>query len=124
MRFSLSPEIIAKARFMPGDKVDILFDQDARAGLIKRTSIGGWSLSQTPASQRFSIKLTWREGLPTIANTDGCTDVQVTDEGIIFKFPDGASFDHNARAEPVPVTAEDEPIGTQRRFPSIQVMRL
>lgn len=99
VRFSLSQEIIKKARFMPGDKVDILFDPERNAGLIKRTSSGGWALSQTNSSPRIAIKFTWRPGLPTIANTAGCTEVQVTDEGIMFRFPEGTMFDRNARAE-------------------------
>lgn len=100
VRFSLSAEIMKKARFMPGDKVDVLFDPENNAGLIQRTTSGGWSLSQTSTSPRISIKLTWRPGLPTIASTGCCTDIQVVDEGIMFRFPEATSFGRNARAEP------------------------
>ena len=99
VRFSLSEEIIKKARFMPGDKVDVLFDKENNAGLIRRTTSGGWTLSQTTTSPRISIKFTWCPGLPTIASTGDCTNIQVTDEGITFRFPEGTSFTRNARAE-------------------------
>lgn len=122
VRFSLSKEVIKKARFMPGDKVDVLFDKENSAGLIRRTTSGGWTLSQTTTSPRISIKFTWCPGLPTIASTGDCTDIQVTDEGIMFRFPEGTSFTHNARAEQDATadtaisTAETLPIWQSRKF--------
>lgn len=107
---------------MPGDKVDVLFDKENNAGLIRRVTSGGWTLSKTATSPRISIKFTWCPGLPTIASTGDCTDIQVTDEGIMFRFPEGTSFTHNARAEQDAAadttlsTSETLPIWQPRKF--------
>lgn len=100
MRFSISQQLTKKARFMPGDRVDVLIDREARLVLIKRVSSGGWALSyRTKSNERAMVQISWCEGLPSVKRSTACSDVQVTEDGIIFKLPDSAVFDRNARLD-------------------------
>lgn len=100
MRFSISQNLTKKARFMPGDRVDVLIDREARMALIKRVSSGGWALSyRTKSNERAMVQISWCVGLPSVKQSTACSDVQVTEDGIIFKLPDSAVFDRNARLD-------------------------
>ena len=102
INFNLGREIVKRARFLPSDRVDVLFDPTSRRGLIKRVAAGGWALSplgKSPSAlkegelTRLSVKLTWREGMPKIAESEMCTNVAVTGIGIEFTFPKEAKFE-------------------------------
>lgn len=100
MRLSISQEIIKKARFMPGDRVDVLIDREARMVLIKRVTSGGWALSyRTKSNERAMVQISWSIGLPSVSQSTPCSEVKVTEDGIIFKLPDCAVFDRNARLD-------------------------
>jgi hypothetical protein len=100
MRLSISQEIVKKARFMPGDRVDVLIDREARMVLIKRVTSGGWALSyRTKSNERAMVQISWSIGLPSVSQAAPCSEVKVTEDGIIFKLPDCAVFDRNARLD-------------------------
>lgn len=100
LRFGVSMALLKEARIMEGDRVDLLFDEEARLGLIKRVTAGGWAVGRrTSTSSKITIQLTWAEGLPSVSGPSACESVSVTDEGILFVLPTGAQFGPCARAE-------------------------
>ena len=95
LRFGLSDELLKEARFIAGDRVDVLLDVEARLGLIRRTLQGGWKISGSKAKK--VVQMTWTEGLPSVPTTSACESVTVTDEGIMFELPKTAQFGPCAR---------------------------
>lgn len=96
---SLAGDLMAEAGWTVGDRVDLRFEPEKRRGLITRVESGGWSLSAKKSSDRVSVKFTWTKGIPTIAKGSSCTDLFVSDIGIMFTFPEGTDFTGNARSE-------------------------
>lgn len=95
---SISTSIAKKARFMLGDKVELLFDPEKRIGLLKRTNDGGWSLTSggKDIKSRMYFKIQFVVGMPSVKQNTGCPS-EVTPEGIEFIFPDEVSFTENLR---------------------------
>lgn len=98
LRIAVPKEIAKKARFIEGDTVDILFDKEERAGLIKRIIGKGWTLSKWKTSARLTVKLRWNNGMPSVASCVSCP-CEITPDGIVFFLPECVSFDHNLREE-------------------------
>lgn len=82
--------------------MDVLFDAENRLGLITRVKNGPFCLSHRTGLKKgdepknttpFSIKFTWKPGMPWITKSDACTDVRDTPDGIMFNLPDGATFE-------------------------------
>lgn len=101
LRFSISAKLIKEARFIEGDKVDVLFDFESspKRVLIVRSLAGGWSLYSNNKSKdaRFNFKITQRPELPSFEESTP-TKAVVTSEGILFDIPETAIFGRNARA--------------------------
>jgi hypothetical protein len=99
MRIGISQAFAKKARIIDGDRVEILFDKEEKAGLIRRVNDGGHQISSYgKKNTRLYIKPTIKPGMPTVAETVGCPS-EILDEGIMFLLPDCVSFDRNLRAE-------------------------
>jgi hypothetical protein len=98
LRIAIGHSVAKKARLIKGDRVDILFDRGARAGLLRRVTNGGWKLTSGSIKDKLFVKVQLKPGMPTIASPAGCP-CEVTDDGIIFTLPDEVSFDRNMRAE-------------------------
>lgn len=102
LRFSIAEKIIKEARFIEGDKVDILFDLESspKRILIVRSLQGGWSLyrngGKSSVKSRFNVKITYRPEMPSFA-TSTPTNAVVAAEGILFDIPPTAVFGKNAR---------------------------
>lgn len=101
LRFSLSAKLIKEARFIEGDKVDVLFDleSDPKRILIVRSLNGGWSLYKNTKKNpdaRFNVKITYRPEMPSFAESIA-TNAVVAAEGILFDIPTTAVFGRNAR---------------------------
>jgi hypothetical protein len=101
LRFSISPKLMKEARFIEGDKVDILFDFESspKRALIVRSLAGGWTLynNNKNKNSRFNFKITHRPELPSFEQSTDANAV-VTSEGILFDIPPTAIFGRNARA--------------------------
>lgn len=102
LRFSISPRIIKEARFIEGDKVDVLFDLESspKRILIVRSLNGGWSLYSNAQSKnaRFSFKITHRPEYPSFFESTP-TNAVVTAEGILLDIPNTANFGKNVREQ-------------------------
>lgn len=102
LRIGMTQALAERARFLPGDRVDLLIDAEERRCMIRRVDTGGWKLtSPNPGSAggRLLLKMKHREGLPTTPVAAACRDVVVSPEGIEFTVPDSARFTGNARLE-------------------------
>jgi hypothetical protein len=101
LRFSISAKLIKEARFIEGDKVDVLFDFESspKRVLIVRSLAGGWSLynNNKNKNSRFNFKITYRPEMPSFEESTP-TKAVVTSEGILFDIPPTAIFGRNARA--------------------------
>ena len=96
MRVAIHSTIAKKARLIKGDLVDVLFDEQAKVGLIKRVNDRGWKLTNGHESSRLTVKISMKPGMPSIEKAAGCP-CEVTDEGIVFTLPDSVSFTENLR---------------------------
>jgi len=100
LRFSISPKLMKEARFIEGDKVDVLFDfaSTPKRALIVRSLHGGWSLYNNNKNKdsRYNFKITHRPELPSFKESTEAKAV-VTSEGILFDIPSTAVFGRNAR---------------------------
>jgi hypothetical protein len=101
LRFSISAKLVKEARFIEGDKVDVLFDFESspKRVLVVRSLAGGWSLYNNNKNKdsRFNFKITYRPEMPSF-ETSTPTKAVVTSEGILFDIPPTAIFGRNARA--------------------------
>lgn len=101
LRFSISAKLIKEARFIEGDKVDVLFDFESspKRVLIVRSLAGGWTLYNNNKNKdsRYNFKITYRPELPSFEQSTP-TKAVVTSEGILFDIPPTAIFGKNARA--------------------------
>lgn len=102
LRFSISEKIIKEARFIEGDKVDILFDVESspKRILIVRSLQGGWSLYRNGVKDsqnaRYNVKITYRPEMPSFTQSTA-TNAVVAAEGILFDIPPTAVYGRNAR---------------------------
>ncbi len=98
----ITESLAREARLLVGDRIDILIDEEARLGLVKRVTSGGWALSLANGSLKASAKpgsyynckihCKYIEGLPYCVTSEECENVNVVDEGIMFAIPESASF--------------------------------
>jgi hypothetical protein len=97
MRVSVPMAVAKKARIIAGDRVDVLFDQGSREGLVKRVNSGGWKLCETGKSgSRLYVKVSFVFGMPSTVSPVACP-CEVTDEGIVFMLPEEVGFGENLR---------------------------
>lgn len=81
----ISRELANKARYIFGDRLDILISSDGTTGLIKRVSAGGFAASSSGSkTSDIYIKMTWYEGMPRPDDKIYCK-ATLTDIGIEFK---------------------------------------
>ena len=69
MTISIPEEVMSKARFKKGDRIDISFKTDGMIWRLKLVSNGGQGYTiTTPSnnSKRGQLRLTWCEGIPII----------------------------------------------------------
>jgi hypothetical protein len=96
MRVAIHATIAKKARLIKGDLIDVLFDEQAKVGLIKRVNDRGWTLTSGSTCARLTVKISMKPGMPSIEKAASCP-CEVTDEGIVFTLPDSVSFTENLR---------------------------
>ena len=110
LRMGIANHVAKEARFLVGDKVDLLIDEEGRRCLIKRDPKGRWSLhtskSVKASRSRMMLKITFRVGMPSVATTTAIDDYEITPEGILLRMPEEVSFDRNMRTE------EDKPVAS------------
>ena len=81
----ISKQLAQKARFIFGDRLDILISSDGSTGLIKRVKSGGFAASSSGSrTSDIYIKVTWYEGMPKPEQKTYCP-ATLTDDGITFK---------------------------------------
>lgn len=97
----LSKALAKEARILHGDRVDFLFDPEAKVGLLKRINKGGFAASATgkradtinPGEYYcVTIKATYFPGMPLLDGYRECETAVVTDEGILFDLPPEVTF--------------------------------
>lgn len=92
----ISKELCIESRFIPGDRLDVLVDKDARIGLIKRVKDGGYAASVNGIKQDkikdgyypITLKMTWVQGMPKPSESVYTEDVEVKHDGIYFNIPE------------------------------------
>ena len=98
---SIPPSLLKKARWVIGDRVELLKDSDKDIFLLKR-AIHGYSLSPSATGKGMREKLIGKSTvramtkmpIPTALkkqrmSTMPCDSVSVEDEGILFEMPEG-----------------------------------
>lgn len=99
LRLDISADWAKQARLIMGDRVDILIDRESRKMMLKRVHNGGWKLARSGGNGNLKIQVRYVEGMPSVAVSESCTNVELTDDGVVFKVPKSARFDINARKE-------------------------
>jgi hypothetical protein len=99
VRFRIGTEIAKKSGFKPGMRIDLQFDPKKGIGLLTALPEGsneGWSLLGLRKNAIGDIPLqlffTWHDQHPAIAEPKLCSNVEISEEGIKFKFPEGTIF--------------------------------
>ena len=95
--FVISADLMKEARLIFGDRIDVLFDKEARLGLIKRMSGndgGGWKLTPNGGNSKHgSVSISHRNAFPLPPKCGvECENVSVNDEGVLFIFPESVVF--------------------------------
>lgn len=99
VRIRIGVELARKAKFEPGMRVDLLLDPVNGLGLIQRLPPHveeGWILAplkrNADGDSPLQLRFTWHKRQPSISEPKLATEVQASDDGIQFKFPEGTSF--------------------------------
>ena len=107
VRLRIGIDVTKEAKFEPGMRADLLIDPVNGLGLITRLPHNveeGWLLSPLKRNAKgdwpLQLRFTWHERQPSIATPTLCSEVQVTEHGIQFKFPEGTSFTRLADVKP------------------------
>lgn len=125
VRLRIGRDVALKAKFEAGMRVDLLLDPVNGYGLITRIPPDveeGWLLAALKRSDEgevplavgetpLQLRFTWHKRQPSVAEPKLATEVQVTDQGIQFKFPEGTSFTDLADVKP----KKEEPSHPMRR---------
>ena len=85
--FYIGINLIKKARFIDGDRIDILKSNDGKYGLLKRVPTGGRALSKKHAKNTGKISGIYNESLPWVNSITTLENVVIDDEGILFEWP-------------------------------------
>ena len=81
----INKHLAQNARFIFGDRLDILISSDGSTGLIKRVKEGGFAATSSGSkTSDIYIKVTWYEGMPKPEQKTYCP-ATLTDDGITFK---------------------------------------
>ena len=93
-------KLAEKAGIALGDGVMFYADKNTRQGMLKvvpyvkgkawKLQTGDIKLGEKPP---LVLRITWREGFPSISGKALCTDVVAGNREIKFKYPKGTSFD-------------------------------
>lgn len=112
--FRIGRELAKKAGLALGDSV--MFGIDDATGIAKiYADKNGWKLvsgNSKSDNPPLVLRVTWREGFPSIAEPAMCTDVIARARSISFKYPKATSFDGLAKkpAKAVKATPKNEPV--------------
>lgn len=117
VRIRIGVEAANKAKFEAGMRVDLLLDRVNGVGVIMRIPPDvdkGWLLAPLKRNAKgespLQLRFTWHKRQPSIAEPKLATEVQVSDNGIQFRFPEGTSFGDLAA-----VKKEEKPSHPMRR---------
>jgi len=97
MTIRIPEDIMSKARFKKGDRIDIAFTDDGNTWRLKVVSNGeqGYSIT-TPTNnpKRGQLRLTWCEGIPVIGGDEAITKARaIADEKTMRVTPAEIIFD-------------------------------
>lgn len=107
VRINISSDLYERARFLEGDRLDVLFSQELHMAKIVRVEEGGWAASFRPNSSKRILKFALFDGMPTVARSSVCEIVSIETNAITVKLPSGASFEKNLREE---AESEEPPV--------------
>ena len=100
LRLNVGISLLKAAGIIEGDRVEVFFSEKDRKGLIRRSNANGSiKVSFRGKKSAPSIVTVYVKGLPSVAHSEQCTDVQVNESGIMFSLPDSASFSENLRKQ-------------------------
>jgi hypothetical protein len=96
--FAIYPDLIKQARWQEGDRIDVLYDKSDRTGLLKRVPKGGYALTARgqQAHSAMQVKFTWYEGMPYVDEASDVIEYTLTEEGILFSFPENTTFERRS----------------------------
>ena len=102
---SMNKQLVHCAGIALGDGVMFYADKNTRQGMLKvvpyvkgkawKLQTGDIKLGEKPP---LVLRITWREGFPSISGKALCTDVVAGNREIKFKYPKGTSFDKLAES--------------------------
>jgi len=85
--FYIGINLMKKAKFIAGDRMDIQKSADGKYGLIKRINKGGYALSMKHTKNTGKISTSFIDELPRVNSLTVLENVVVDDEGILFEWP-------------------------------------
>jgi len=98
-RLAISPSLAKQCKILHHDRVDVMFDPQARMGkLVRLAGDGkGWAILHSGQKDKmrgqYVVRITHREGItPFLSAVSPCTQVTVVDDGIVFDLPPLATF--------------------------------
>ena len=109
LRIRVSSGVLKQARWVIGDRIEMLFDPEAGLGLLRRVSVGGNALCGRSKSSGATLTTSWYEGMPSVFPSAACQNVVVDEEGVLFQLPGDVSFTENKREKDLEVRAKRGP---------------
>lgn len=103
----MNEELCRMAKFLPGDRLEIMFDTGGN-GLLKRVKDGGYKLSPNGYKRKgyksgdfvpCVLSIRHYNGMPIIWSSAPCHSIRVTSDGVEFKFPAGTSYSIDQQAK-------------------------
>ncbi len=88
--FLFGENILKKARFVLGDRLELLYDSGENIGLFRRiplSSNGGVILSKATSGGYLKVHIRGSKEYPIIRHAVNLENVTVEDEGILFAWP-------------------------------------
>ncbi|CAM4113596.1 hypothetical protein VRRI112168_14950 [Vreelandella rituensis] len=91
LEICVGAKLAESLRFQDGDRIDILFDQQARKAKLVRVTHNGWTLRQV-SRNRLRTSVTLCPGMPSVSQRLECDGITRTPDGCVFDLPESTVF--------------------------------
>lgn len=99
MRVTIPEVMVRMSKLKPGTRVSFEIDPGSRRCRIAQDDNGRWRITRSKAEDKFYLRIAYRDGAPTVAETEACHKPRIKPGSIEFEVPDSASFTRNLRAD-------------------------